>query len=70
MPVTRDPTAVITPRPLPAAAPPGARSLSCSTRGSSTTRNPSTLALIHPGRSTTATRPRAPSRLPDIPVTS
>ena len=37
--------------------------------GSSTTRKPSTLARIQPGRSTTATCPAASSVL-DIPVTS
>ena len=75
MPVTRDPTAVTTdpgdrdPADPPEPAP-GARSLSCSTSGSSTTRKPSTFALIQPGRSTTATRPIAPLLPADIPVTS
>src|SRR6266849_7032759 len=55
MPVTRDPTAVIT-EPAGGAVP---RFCMCSTSGSSTTRNPSTLARIHPGRSTTATVPPA-----------
>ena len=36
------------------------RSRICSTSGSSTTRNPSTLARIQPGRSTTAIRPPSP----------
>src|SRR5580692_12920017 len=55
-PVTRAPTEPIT-------WPPGielARSDSLSARGSSTTWNPPTLALIHPGRSTTATGPTEP----------
>ena len=64
MPVTRDPTAVIT-DPDGGAVP---FSRMCSTRGSSTTRNPSTLARIQPGRSTTAIRP--PSFAPGSPVTS
>src|SRR5580704_5067076 len=61
MPVTREPTAVITD-------PPGAGARSCrrSTSGSSTTRNPSTLARIQPGRSTIAILP--PSAGPAIPV--
>src|ERR1700722_2451833 len=37
-----------------------ARWASCSASGSSTTRNPLTFALTHPGRSTTATGPTAP----------
>ena len=64
MPVTRDPT-------LPITDPGGGAvpfSRMCSTSGSSTTRNPSTLARIHPGRSTTAIRP--PSPRPGRPVTS
>ncbi len=64
MPVTLDPTAVIT-EPACGAVP---RSCMCSTSGSSTTRNPSTLARIQPARSTTATVP--PSCGPASPVTS
>src|SRR6266851_3701998 len=64
MPVTRDPTAVIT-DPAGGAVP---RCCMCSTSGSSTTRNPSTFARIHPGRSTTATLPSSPE--PGSPVTS
>ena len=45
MPVTREPTAVIT-EPGGGAVP---RSRRCSTSGSSTTRKPSTLARIQPG---------------------
>src|SRR6202020_1460870 len=55
-PVTRAPTEPIT-------WPPGIelpRSDSLSASGSSTTWNPPTLALIHPGRSTTATGPTEP----------
>src|SRR6266536_1870356 len=63
MPVTREPTAVTT-DPWGA----DARSRRCSTSGSRTTRNPSTLARIQPGRSTTATVP--PSAGPGSPVTS
>src|SRR6266487_2177155 len=63
MPVTREPTAVTT-DPWGA----DARSRRCSTSGSRTTRNPSTLARIQPGRSTTATLP--PSAGPGSPVTS
>ena len=63
-PVTRDPSAVTTE--------PGGGTRPCSRRwstsGSRTTRKPSTLARIHPGRSTTATRPM--SSVLDIPVTS
>ena len=70
MPVTRDPTEVITDPGRDPADPPGARSLSCSTSGSRTTRKPSTFALIHPGLSTTAIRPSEWSRAADIPVTS
>src|SRR5712691_10680429 len=63
MPVTREPTAVTT-DPWGA----DARSRRCSTSGSRTIRNPSTLARIQPGRSTTATVP--PSAGPGSPVTS
>ena len=64
MPVTREPTAVIT-DPAGGAEP---RCCMCSTSGSSTTRNPSTLARIHPGRSTTAILPPSPG--PGSPVSS
>ncbi len=64
MPVTRDPTAEMT-EPPGGAAP---RSDRCSTSGSNTTRKPSTLARIQPGRSTTATRPS--SGEPGRPVSS
>jgi len=70
MPVTRDPTAVITEPARGATGPPGARSRNCSTSGSSTTRKPSTFALIQPGLSTTATSPSVPSPAADNPVTS
>src|SRR6516225_1228500 len=63
MPVTRDPSAVTTE--------PGGGTRPCSrmwsTSGSRTTRKPSTLARIQPGRSTTATRPISSAL--DIPVT-
>src|SRR5215472_12407705 len=63
MPVTRDPSAVTTE--------PGGGTRPCSRRwstsGSRTTRKPSTLARIQPGRSTTATRPISSAL--DIPVT-
>src|SRR6266480_5848142 len=63
MPVTRDPSAVTTD--------PGGGTRPCSrmwsTSGSRTTRKPSTLARIQPGRSTTATRPISSAL--DIPVT-
>ena len=64
-PVTREPTAVTT-------EPPGAfpRSRRCSASGSRTTRNPSTLARIQPGRSTIATQPLPSSPGPDMPVTA
>ena len=57
MPVARDP---IVPKTEPAAGTALPRSASLSASGSSTTRNPPTLALIQPGRSTTATGPTAP----------
>src|SRR5580693_10569023 len=69
MPVTRDPTEVIT-EPGDREDPLEERSFSCSTRGSRTTRKPSTFARIQPGRSTTATRPSEPPGPADIPVTS
>src|SRR5580693_4765378 len=56
-PVTREPTVPTT---EPAVGMTLARSASCTASGSSTTRNPLTLALIQPGRSTTATGPTAP----------
>src|SRR5690625_3031379 len=55
MPVTRDPTAPT--RFVPGAAFSVRLSFICSRAGSSTTRNPSTLARIHPGRSTTTAGP-------------
>src|SRR5215831_12615103 len=62
-PVTRDPSVVTTE--------PGGGTRPCSRRwstsGSRTTRKPSTLARIQPGRSTTATRPISSAL--DIPVT-
>src|ERR1700734_3532483 len=56
-PVTREPT---TPTTDPAAGTTLLRSESFSASGSRTTRNPPTFALIHPGRSTTATGPTEP----------
>src|SRR5580693_10164864 len=64
MPVTLDPTAVMT-EPACGTLPPSA--IFC-TSGSSTTRKPSTFARIQPGRSTTATRPS--SGEPGKPVSS
>src|SRR5579875_3324089 len=64
MPVNREPTPIS--RPGAAAAP--LRWRICSASGSSTTRNPSTLARIQPGLSTTATLPGV--ILPGSPVTS
>src|SRR6266516_6795512 len=63
IPVTREPTVAIT-EPGSGARP---RSRRCSASGSRTTRNPSTFARIHPGRSTTATRPTSSAL--NIPVT-
>jgi hypothetical protein len=64
IPVTREPTVAMT-EPGSGARPSSRR---CWASGSRTTRNPSTFARIHPGRSTTATRPT--SSVLNIPVTS
>ena len=65
MPVTREPTDEMT---EPPGIPLPPRSAMCWTSGSNTTRKPSTLARIQPGRSTTATRPS--SGAPGRPVSS
>ncbi len=65
MPVTREPTAVIT---EPGCGAPGLFSAIFLASGSSTTRKPSTLARIQPGLSTTATFPSSAD--PGRPVSS